>query len=445
MCFLRSPQHACALARSLGVKRIFISKYSSVLSAYGLSLADVISEAQAPVAAALVTPTPDDEATISDGLGFSEATANNSIPKAAVDVAFQKALASAAPARVDGAAASDLSHRLLRLAEEATSRLVGQGFLKSGIVLELFVNLRYQGTDTAIMISCLLDAESARTANAEEFFSFKRQLRADSLFPADLPEGHESRIAAVINAAVALAPTRFVEQYRREFGFVLLGRPILVEDVRVRGIAQGGSMVRNSSVVHLSSPPSPKSYASVFFLGGRVRTPVYQLSTIDSGHAINGPALLVDANTTIVLEPGFRARLTSNGDVEIVADDEAPSTVVFSLQDEVPHDAPAEGFPDIPPEPVQLSIFGHRFMGIAEQMGRVLQRTSVSVNIRERLDFSCALFGPTGGLVANGKEEGLVWTLLSTRVPVTFMPSLYMQRLISLFIWEQCKMRYGTN
>jgi 5-oxoprolinase (ATP-hydrolysing) len=60
-----------------------------------------------------------------------------------------------------------------------------------------------------------------------------------------------------------------------------------------------------------------------------------------------------------------------------------------------------DSYEDVPADPIQLSIFSHRFMGIAEQMGRVLQRTSISVNMRERLDYSCALFGPDGGLVAN--------------------------------------------
>lgn len=128
---------------------------------------------------------------------------------------------------------------------------------------------------------------------------------------------------------------------------------------------------------------------------------------------MEGPAIVVDATSTILVEPGCGARVTEHGDVVISvgggAEPEA-ARVSASL------------------DPIQLSIFSHRFMGIAEQMGRTLQRTSVSVNIKEvrlaciavargmipvipaltptacafqRLDFSCALFGPDGGLVAN--------------------------------------------
>lgn len=101
---------------------------------------------------------------------------------------------------------------------------------------------------------------------------------------------------------------------------------------------------------------------------------------------MEGPAIVVDATSTILVEPGCVAQVTKHGDVVISVGgggDPAVARVSASL------------------DPIQLSIFSHRFMGIAEQMGRTLQRTSVSVNIKERLDFSCALFGPDGGLVAN--------------------------------------------
>jgi 5-oxoprolinase (ATP-hydrolysing) len=116
-----------------------------------------------------------------------------------------------------------------------------------------------------------------------------------------------------------------------------------------------------------------------------VATPVYRLEALPRGGVIVGPAILLDNITTVLVEPGCTARITRAGNIRIAigaapAADLAASAAV---------------------DPVQLAIFAHRFMGIAEQMGRTLQRTSVSVNIKERLDFSCALFGPDGGLVAN--------------------------------------------
>ena len=110
----------------------------------------------------------------------------------------------------------------------------------------------------------------------------------------------------------------------------------------------------------------------------------YNLSDMRFGDIIEGPAVIIDKNCTIVVEPGCRAYVTEDGDVEIDVEElkqikESGDTV----------------------NSIHLSIFSHRFMSIAEQMGSVLRRSAISTNIKERLDFSCALFGPDGGLVAN--------------------------------------------
>lgn len=137
---------------------------------------------------------------------------------------------------------------------------------------------------------------------------------------------------------------------------------------------------------------------------------MHRISQLQPGHHLQGPAILLDEISTIVVEPGCRAHLTAAGDVRI----------------DVVHGAADKDLDAGTCDPVQLGIFSHRclqlrcqlhgqlhqrlanlallpcrFMGIAEQMGRMLQRTSVSVNIKERLDFSCALFSPAGDLVAN--------------------------------------------
>ncbi|VDK51029.1 unnamed protein product, partial [Gongylonema pulchrum] len=112
-------------------------------------------------------------------------------------------------------------------------------------------------------------------------------------------------------------------------------------------------------------------------------TPVFDLRKLKYGHTIIGPAIIIDANSTIVIEPFCKATVTCEGNIEI--------SVESAKRIEIGVDV----------DPIQLSIFSHRFMSIAEQMGRILQRTAISTNIKERLDFSCALFGPDGGLVAN--------------------------------------------
>ena len=112
---------------------------------------------------------------------------------------------------------------------------------------------------------------------------------------------------------------------------------------------------------------------------------MYRLDMLEPGHVIAGPALLINSISTIVVEPDCTAHVTAAGDVRI----DVHMTASAATEEAARVD------------PIRLAIFSHRFMSIAEQMGRALQRSAISVNIKERLDFSCALFGPDGALVAN--------------------------------------------
>ncbi|KJE94777.1 5-oxoprolinase [Capsaspora owczarzaki ATCC 30864] len=302
-------QHACAIARSLGMRKIFIHKYSGILSAYGMALADVVCEKQEPCA------------TI-----YSPA----SLP--------------------------DLQARLARLGEACKAELRQQGFADDRISLEYFANMRYDRTDCAIMAP------------------------ASSL---DAPDFERA----------------FLDCYRTEFGFVLRERTIVVDDVRVR--ASGHTIPAARSPLEPAStpgsePPRSKFTACYFEDGLREDTGVFSTEHMRPGHVVHGPAILVDKNSTILVEPQCRAELTPQGDVVV----HVQSATQYQGGSQSATDGGAATV-DVPLDAIQLSIFGHRFMSIAEQMGRALQRTSISTNIKERLDFSCALFGPDGGLVAN--------------------------------------------
>lgn len=113
---------------------------------------------------------------------------------------------------------------------------------------------------------------------------------------------------------------------------------------------------------------------------------VLRLDDLSPGSIVDGPAIIIDSTQTIVVTPHARASILSS---HVVID-------LFSnkTQEDVPEH-------ELVVDPIKLSIFGHRFMSIAEQMGRTLQKTSLSLNIKERLDFSCAVFSPDGELVAN--------------------------------------------
>ncbi|KAF9354038.1 hypothetical protein BGX26_008191 [Mortierella sp. AD094] len=294
-------QHACAIARALGIASIFIHKYASVLSAYGLSLADVVYEAQEP---------------------SSEIFSEKSIPT--------------------------LKERVDSLLQQCHQELGKQGFDRDVIDCEIYLNLRYHGTDCALM-------------------TLK-------------PEGEDGWDFA----------QAFVENYKYEFGFSLPDRDIIVDDIRVRGIgrsSQSSALSVQDEMATLKRSPVDTStadcFASVYFEDGRNdKTPTYLLEKLPVGTTIAGPAIIMDANSAILIQPFCSGLITS-------------STVVITIGDGQKSQVTTEM------DPIMLAVFGNRFMSIAEQMGRTLQKTAISTNIKERLDFSCALFGPDGGLVAN--------------------------------------------
>lgn len=294
-------QHACAIARALGISNIFIHKYASVLSAYGLSLADVVYEAQEP---------------------SSETLSEKALPL--------------------------LQERVNALVSQCQQELGKQGFENENIDFEIYLNLRYNGTDCALMTLKPEDKDDWDFAEA------------------------------------------FVGNYKYEFGFSLPDRDIIVDDIRVRGIgksAQTSKMSVHEEMKTLKpvpvSPSKAEGTTSIYFETGRNdQTPTYLLEKLAVGTTVSGPAIIMDANSAILIQPFCTGLITSN-------------TVVITIGDGHKTEITTEM------DPIMLAVFGNRFMSIAEQMGRTLQKTAISTNIKERLDFSCALFGPDGGLVAN--------------------------------------------
>ena len=288
-------QHACALARDLGISLVFVHRFAGILSAYGIGLADLTTELQEPAAEVL--------AQVGD---FSPALPNN------------------------------LAERLTELVTQAASELQEQGASSATLQVQRFLNLRYRGTDTHLMIREPDDGNYAQ---------------------------------------------RFRQTYLREYGFEL-EREILVDDLRVRVVAPSPSL-QKFKVSTAEGPAEPIDQTLCYFENRWHQTPVFRCELLQAGHQIAGPALLLQDTSTIVIEPDCRAEISEYRDVLI--------HVKARTHQEV----------GITRDPIQLSIFGNLFMSIAEQMGRTLQRTSISTNIKERLDFSCAIFDSTGGLVAN--------------------------------------------
>lgn len=251
-------------------------------------------------------------------------------------------------------------NRFEHLNEQCESELKKQGFSLDRIVLEPYLHMRYDGTDCALMCGPSINSKNPRY---EDFLN------------------------------------TFLERYNTEFGFTIQSRNIVVDDIRIRGVGKS-DVEEEINKEPASGSPQIEKTLPVYFEGGYSNTDVYLLAKVSPGHVLNGPAIIMDQLSTILIEPDCTATITCRGDVKITIG----SGHIKEIGPEL--------------DSIQLSIFSHRFMSIAEQMGRlvtfffvttfliyihfrILQRTSISTNIKERLDFSCALFGSDGGLVSN--------------------------------------------
>ncbi len=179
----------------------------------------------------------------------------------------------------------------------------------------------------------------------------------------------------------------FTAAHRARFGFATPDRPLVVEAVAVEAVAAGETM-REAAVAERRSGerPSPIDHVSVFTGGAEHEAPVFDRTELLAGDRIGGPALIREANATTVIEPGWTAEITKLDHMTLRRTEPLSSRLVGNT-----------GRPD----PVLLELFNNLFMNVAEQTGAVLQNTSMSVNIKERLDFSCAIFDAEGWLVAN--------------------------------------------
>lgn len=183
----------------------------------------------------------------------------------------------------------------------------------------------------------------------------------------------------------------FARAHRARFGYERPGRPIEIVTARVRASAPspGATAPAAPPAADVGAPRALRE-ASVWFPGaGRLAAPVYARDALAAGARVAGPALLLEDTGTVVLDPGFEGELDRDGTL-IVRDRGVGAEAAAARR----HDLERA-------DPIRLEVFGNRFMSIAEQMGAVLRNTAFSTNIKERLDFSCAVFDPDGGLVAN--------------------------------------------
>jgi 5-oxoprolinase (ATP-hydrolysing) len=299
-------QHAALVADALGMTRVFIHPLAGVLSAYGMGLADQIVMREAAVEQEL------------NERGVREALAVAS-----------------------------------RLNDEAAAELMREGLAGDALFSVARVQVRYQGTDTAL--PCALPAHLSG------------------------PEG------------VREIREEFERLYRQRFEFLVPDQGLVIEAVSVECVARGADvpLMRPGKEAEPHEPAADAN-VSMYCLAdlqpeGWREARLYRAETLAVGARIKGPAILADRHATTVVEPGWEARVVDGGCVELHRRDRR--SAMQSVHAHV--------------DPVMLELFNNIFMNIAEQMGLRLQNTAYSVNIKERLDFSCALFDGRGMLIAN--------------------------------------------
>ncbi|MBK0393994.1 hydantoinase B/oxoprolinase family protein [Ramlibacter algicola] len=286
-------QHACLVADALGMSRVFVHPLAGVLSAYGMGLAD-----------------------------------QNVIREQAVELPLA------------GDSLGSVAGKLDALADAARAELAAQHGDGHGITVNRRVHVRYEGTDSALVV----------------------------------PFGDASEITAAFESA-----------YRRRFAFLMQGKRLIVEAVSVEAVLPGDAPQEQR---HALQPPRdvPRRETVRMHSGeGWHEAALVVREDMRPGDSLDGPAIIAEKNATTVVEPGWSARLTELD--HLVLERKVPREARYAAGTHV--------------DPVLLEVFNNLFMNIAEQMGLQLQNTAYSVNIKERLDFSCALFDAEGNLIAN--------------------------------------------
>jgi 5-oxoprolinase (ATP-hydrolysing) len=287
-------QHACLVADALGMTKVFVHPFAGVLSAYGMGLAE-----------------------------------QRLIRERAVE------------AVLDGGLVDNLKTAVDELAADGAREMENQGVARGDISTIAKVHLRYEGTDTALVV---------------DFGSVKDMVSA------------------------------FEAAHMQQFGFVAPEKRNIVEALTVEVVGGGQDVDDEELALDPDLDPAEPVGSTEMYTAGETRTaPIFDRADLAPGETVDGPAVIVDANATTVVEPGWRAEITARNHLVM--------TRVVARKNERAIGTEAD--------PVMLEVFNNLFMSIAEQMGVVLQNTSYSVNIKERLDFSCAIFDQDGDLVAN--------------------------------------------
>jgi 5-oxoprolinase (ATP-hydrolysing) len=199
--------------------------------------------------------------------------------------------------------------------------------------------------------------------------------------------GQESTLEIEWNPGISIQKA-FKKAYLQTYGHWIDSREIEIESIRLI-MAESSESPELSTLDKLSGKPTFQKLRSIDYKGNRIELPVFDRSALKSGISIDGPALILDPYSTLFVEPGWEINVRSDLTIQLDYIDQNPRSF--------------KNFADLNnrSEVIDLQLYINRFTAIAEQMGEMLRRTSMSVNVKERLDFSCALLDSDGYLVVN--------------------------------------------
>ncbi|MBF0588252.1 MAG: hydantoinase B/oxoprolinase family protein, partial [Magnetococcales bacterium] len=315
-------QHACGIARNLGMRRVHLHPLAGLLSAYGIATA---AHRRHRVETLLVPASP-------ETLKRAE--------KRAAEIAAE-------------------------LEMDIRADLKGSAQLGAGFQRRLEVDLRVPGTESPIGIPFSSDAELL----SQHFQEAHRRL-----YGFDAPEGFPELVHLKVDVSELESNARQVWERGLEMSASRLGealQPVAGEQTSTLDLRQSAE---RTPVWFSESGPEP--------------TPVVARDQLPVGRSVAGPLLVMEAHSVVVVEPGFSAQLAASGILTLTLEEAGESRTDELVVESAP-------------DPVLLELFNHRFMGIAARMGETLARTAHSVNMKERLDFSCAIFDRQGRLIAN--------------------------------------------
>ncbi|MGB8709477.1 MAG: hydantoinase B/oxoprolinase family protein [Methyloceanibacter sp.] len=226
------------------------------------------------------------------------------------------------------------------LADDAKAELAGQGVARNAIRISVLVHVRYLGTDSSLPV----------------------------------PLG-----------TLAELKSAFEAMHRQRFGFISPDRPIEIEAIEVEALGGGDHPHEPDLPLSIDELPESQTMTRLFTGGTWHDAPVFLRVGLEPGHCVAGPALIIEPHQTVVIEPHWQAEVTAKNHLLLTRATKRETRTALGTN----------------VDPVLLEVFNKRFTSIAEQMGYALQNTARSVNIKERLDFSCAIFDGEGRLVAN--------------------------------------------